>query len=251
VQGRDTTTGEALTKRQAGTIILEELNLEGKDDAVIRKIIDLAADWEAFDLAQDEYKARAITQKARSLKGILAEMDAREKVEQERTERERVERQKGEREELLQRESALLLAQFDHLSTRIDPQQRGYQLQDVLNRLFVAHGIAVAKSFQRNSGGEQIDGAFELEGWHYIVECRWREKLAGIRELDGLYGQIARSGKQTMGLFLSVNGWSEHTVSLVKQNADKSLFLMEGFDLRMVLAHRSTFGACLRLAKNI
>jgi hypothetical protein len=123
----------------------------------------------------------------------------------ERTERERIERHKREREELPQRESALLLAQFDHLSTRIDPQQRGYQLQDVLNRLFLAHGIAVAKSFQRNSGGEQIDGAFELEGWHYIVECRWREKLARIREVDGLYGQIARSGKQTMGLFLSVN----------------------------------------------
>ena len=61
-------------------------------------------------------------------------------------------------------------------------------------------------SFARNSGGEQIDGAFKLDDWHYIVECRWRERLADIRQLDGLYGQVQRSGRQTMGLYLSVNG---------------------------------------------
>ena len=111
-------------------------------------------------------------------------------------------------------------------------------LQRVAQRQPTWHNsrIAVVRSFQRNAGGEQIDGAFELEGWHYIIECRWRERLTAVRELDGLYGQIARSGKQTMGLFLSINGWSEHVVPLVKQNPDKSIILMEGLDLRMVLA---------------
>jgi hypothetical protein len=236
LQGRDATTGEALTKRQAGALIFEELAREGKESATVRKLIDIASGWDAYDLAQDEYKARAVVQKARELKGVLAATDAREKAEQERAAQERVDRQQKEREELLRRESALLLAQFDHLSTHGEPQERGFLLQDVLNRLFVAHGIAVARSFQRNAGGEQIDAAFELESWHYIVECRWREKLAGIRELDGLYGQISRSGKQTMGLFLSINGWSENVVPLLRQNPDKRLILMEGLDLRMVLA---------------
>ena len=70
------------------------------------------------------------------------------------------------------------------------------------------------------------------------MECRWRQKLADIRELDGLKGQVDRSGKQTMGLFLSINGWSEKVPNLLKQNPDKSLFLMEGYDLRTVLAGR-------------
>jgi hypothetical protein len=39
-----------------------------------------------------------------------------------------------------------------------------------------------------------------------------------------------------MGLFLSINGWSEHVIPLMKQNPDKSIILMEGFDLRTVLA---------------
>ena len=119
---------------------------------------------------------------------------------------------------MLRRQSALLLSQFDSACINGEPHERGYFLQDLLNRTFDLHGIAVARSFQRNSGGEQIDGAFEMDGWHYIVECRWRVKLADIRELDGLYGQIERSGRQTMGLFLSVNGWSENVVRLIKQN---------------------------------
>jgi hypothetical protein len=96
----------------------------------------------------------------------------------------------------------------------------------------------VQKSFQRNEGAEQIDGAFRLEGWHYLVECRWRRKLADIRELDGLLGQVGRSGKQTMGLFLSINGWSENVLKLLKQNPEKSLFLMDGYDLRTSLARQ-------------
>jgi hypothetical protein len=105
-----------------------------------------------------------------------------------------------------------------------------------LNRLFDLHEIAVVRAFTRNEGAEQIDGAFRFEGWHYLVECRWRDKLADIRQLDGFLGQVVRSGKQTMGLFLSINGWSDHVPGLLKQNADKSIFLMDGYDLRCVLA---------------
>lgn len=236
VKGTDATTGDALTKRQAGALIFEELARAGTDGATIRKVIDIAADWTAYDLAADEYKARAVVQKARELKGVLEEADARDKAELARASKERAERAQKERETALRKESALLLAQFDHLATAGKPQQRGYLLEDVLNRLFVAHGIPVARSFRRNDGGEQIDGAFELDGWHYIVECRWREKLSDIASLDALYGKIGRSGRQTMGLFLSINGWSEHVVPLIKQNPDKSIILMEGLDLRTVLA---------------
>ena len=38
-----------------------------------------------------------------------------------------------------------------------------------------------------------------------------------------------------MGLFLSVNGWSDNVPGLLKQNPEKSLLLMEGYDLRTVL----------------
>jgi hypothetical protein len=233
---RDATTNDPLTKRQAAALILDELAQQGHDRVVIRKLLDLTAGWGAFHLAQDEFKARAVVQKARELTGVLAEADARERAEQERAAQDRAAQQQREREGTLRQQSGLLLAQFEQASVEGEPHQRGYFLQDLLNRAFDLHRIPVSRAFTRNSGGEQIDGAFEMEGWHYIVECRWRSKLTDIRELDGLYGQIARSGRQTMGLFLSINGWSENVVPLMKQNPDKSIILTEGFDLRTVLA---------------
>jgi hypothetical protein len=53
------------------------------------KIVDLAAEWDSFHLAKDEYDARAVVQKARELKGVLAEADEREKARQEQAAQER------------------------------------------------------------------------------------------------------------------------------------------------------------------
>ena len=237
IKGRDAATGAALTKRQAGATILKELGCDGKDGPVVRRLVELAANWTSFHLADNEYEARAVVQKARELVGVLAAADERERVEHERAMSERAERQRKDRATMLKQQSALLLAQFDEASREdSDPQHRGYLLQDMLNRLFDLHGITIVKAFVRNDGAEQIDAAFEFEGWHYLVECRWRAKLANIRELDGLSGQIGRSGKQTMGLFLSINGWSDNVVPAMKQNQDKSIILMEGYDLRSALS---------------
>jgi hypothetical protein len=243
---RDPTTGKKRSKREAGAVILDELACRGDDQVVIRKLISLAARWTAFHLAQDEYKARAVVQKARELDGILAEMEEREKVEHDRQLRESIDRQQREKEHIVRRESALLLAQFEQAAVDGDPQKRGYFLEDLLNRLFSLHGIKVIKSFRRNDGGEQIDAAFEMDGWHYIVECRWRDSLADIRQLDGLAAKVGRSGRQTMGLFLSITGWSKHVVPLLKQNPDKSIFLMEGYDLRCVLDLRADLRELLK-----
>jgi hypothetical protein len=41
--------------------------------------------------------------------------------------------------------------------------------------------------------------------------------------------------EQAMGLFLSIEGWSENAPPLLKQNPDKCIILMEGYDLKCVL----------------
>ncbi|MFZ3080969.1 MAG: hypothetical protein WA109_14925 [Bellilinea sp.] len=142
---------------------------------------------------------------------------------------------KKERESNKEYQLNLLLKMFDDLSISSDYQTRGFLLQDLLNKLFLLYEISVSKSFQRNEGGEQIDGAFSLQGWYYLIECKWTKKLADIRELDSLLGKVNRSGKQAMGLFLSIDGWSENVPYLLKQNPQKCIILMEGYDLRNVL----------------
>jgi hypothetical protein len=143
---------------------------------------------------------------------------------------------KIEREASKDNQLSLLLKMFDELAQSKEPQKRGFLLQDLLNKVFEIYDIAVRMSFQRNSGGEQIDGAFSMQGWYYLVECKWTKKLADVSELDSLLGKVNRSGRQSMGLFLSIEGWSEKVPMLLKQNPDKCIILMDGYDLRCVLS---------------
>lgn len=232
---RDPSTGWTLSKRQIAPLIVEAVEDRSDCAGTIRAIIEIAANWSSYHLASDEYAARATVQKAREVLDTIEVMEAREAKQRELGRKEEIARMEREKAELFRKQSSLLLMMFDELVSSGDAQRRGYHLQDLLNRTFTLYEIPVYKSFTRNQGGEQIDGAFKLDGWHYLVECRWREKLADIRQLDGLKGQIDRSGKQTMGVFLSINGWSENVCPLLKQNPEKSIILMDGYDLRGVL----------------
>lgn len=228
--------GRPLSKRQIAPLIVEGCEKQLGAQSAIRRIVEIAATWSSFHLADNEYVARATVQKARELFGIIETMEAREARAREIARQEELARFSRERDDMLRRQSNLLLMMFDEVARSDDSQRRGYLLQELLNRLFDIHEVPVVRSFTRNEGAEQVDGAFKLEGWHYIVECRWRETLADTRQLDGLLGQVNRSGKQTMGLFLSINGWSDHVPGLLKQNPNKCIVLMEGYDLRCVLA---------------
>lgn len=227
--------GRLLSKRQIAPLILDGCEKRPQVKGAIRRIVEITAAWSSFHFAENEYAARATVQKARELLNIIETMDAREARAREIARQEELALMETARADLLKRESSLLLMMLDDLGRSDDSQRRGYLLQDLLNRLFLIHQIPAVQSFTRNERAEQIDGAFRLEGWHYIVECRWREKLADIRQLDGLLGQVNRSGKQTMGLFLSINGWSSNVPALLKQNPNKCIFLMDGYDLRCVL----------------
>ena len=50
-----------------------------------------------------------------------------------------------------------------------------------------------------------------------------------------------------MGLFLSIDGWSDNVVPLLKQNPNKNIILMEGLDLRTVLAQQVGLRRLLKL----
>jgi hypothetical protein len=106
--------------------------------------------------------------------------------------------------------------------------------------------VEVEKKFYRNSGAEQIDAGFWLDGWHYLVECKWTTAMTSGAELDRLSGNLRRSGYQTMGLFISVNGWSQHVVPTLKQDPNKNIMLMKGEDARAVLESRISLISLLR-----
>ena len=76
----------------------------------------------------------------------------------------------------------LLLKDFETLSNgSTTPQKRGILFEQSMNKLFKLEDILVRESFRRNEGGEQIDGSFELDGWYYLVECKWQSEMTSTQ----------------------------------------------------------------------
>jgi hypothetical protein len=119
-----------------------------------------------------------------------------------------------------------------------DPQQRGYQLEKVLKDLFELFDLDPKASFKIKA--EQIDGAFTFDNTDYLLECKWKKGLINAQDLDGLTGKLSRKLENTLGLFLSINGFSQDAVD-VHSSGRSLIILMDGSDLMAVLEGRIDF----------
>ncbi|WP_167001008.1 hypothetical protein [Mumia sp. ZJ430] len=116
-----------------------------------------------------------------------------------------------------------------------EAQQRGYSLEKFLNNLFGLYDIDAKGPFR--VVGEQIDGAFTFEGTEFLLEAKWRAEKTGASDLDAFAAKISRKLDNTLGLFLSMNGYHDTAVSLHSQNRPV-MILMDGADLSTVVEDR-------------
>lgn len=119
---------------------------------------------------------------------------------------------------------------------KLDPQPRGYALERILNRLFDVYELDARAPFRL--AGEQIDGAFSLNGTDFIVEAKWQAKPMTTDDLTIFGAKIARRLDNTLGLFLSMSGYQASVVDHVARAGRHMTLLMDGSDLMAVLEQR-------------
>jgi hypothetical protein len=127
-------------------------------------------------------------------------------------------------------------------ATNLTSQQRGFELERILYDLFELFDLDPKASFRIT--GEQIDGAFSLEGTEYLFEGKWQKEMVDSGDLDKFAGRIQRKLDNTLGLFLSINGFSEDGVK-AHTSGRKLMLLMTGEDLMAVLEGRIDFVSLL------
>ena len=126
-------------------------------------------------------------------------------------------------------------ATFFQLIESENPHQRGFSLEKVIRGLFDLFDLDPKASFKIT--GEQIDGAFSFEGTDYLLEAKWQSELVPAKELDSLAGKLSRKLENTLGLFLSINGFSEDAIK-AHASGRRLTILMDGSDLMAVLEGR-------------
>jgi hypothetical protein len=156
-------------------------------------------------------------------------------------EQRKVEERRRKAHERMLRSSAVrthlekLNAEYLQLLTDPDHQKRGYHLERILRLLFEIFDLDPRASFK--IVGEQIDGAFTFDGTDYLFEGKWQQEPVAAVGLDGLAGKLSRKLDNTLGLFLSVNGFSEDGVK-AHSSGRRLMILMDGSDLMAVLEGR-------------
>lgn len=114
----------------------------------------------------------------------------------------------------------------------MDPQRRAYELQAVLRELFDLFDLDPKASFAIS--GEQIDGAFSFDGDDYLLEARWQQDPADPAALRDFAGKIDTKLKTTLGVFVSINGFTDAAVRNHSRRG-ANMFLVNGEDLYAIL----------------
>lgn len=170
---------------------------------------------------------------------------ARERVE-EVVAQERI--KEGEREQrALQLED--LKARYFSLAQDGDRQNAGRELESVLNNLFNLNGLSPREPFR--VVGEQIDGSFELDHEIYLIEAKWEKKACPEADLLVFREKIEGKSKFTRGVFVSVNGITTEARDSITRGKQPVFFILDGYDLLMLLADAIDLKTFLRQRQRI
>jgi 5S rRNA maturation endonuclease (ribonuclease M5) len=133
-------------------------------------------------------------------------------------------------------------AQLDALppsSDDISKQQRGRDFERVLHYMFDEAGMAPRKGFRPQ--GEEIDGSFLFHGRPMLFEAKWTNDPIPASTLYQFRGKLDGKLIGTIGLFISMGGYSKDAVDALIAGKSLNLILFDGDDMR-ALANSQTFG---------
>lgn len=119
------------------------------------------------------------------------------------------------------------------VSSRDDPQSRGYGLEDLLAELFAVHEITYRPPYRTEN--EQIDGHFSFKGFDYLVEARWRASPPSEADLAALKTKVDKKITSTRGLFISIVSFRTEVVFEFTKGIASNILLMDGSDLMLIL----------------
>jgi hypothetical protein len=134
---------------------------------------------------------------------------------------------------------------FVAMQSAHDVHQRGRDLERLLYELFALYDLEPRLAYNEKS--DQIDGSFSFDTDDYILEAKWLAGPADKADADGLMAKVGRQGKNGLGLFVSVNGFTKG----FRETYDRAtpFLTLDGDDLFIILSGLMRLDDALRLKK--
>ncbi|HEX8394512.1 MAG TPA: hypothetical protein VF665_19350 [Longimicrobium sp.] len=123
-------------------------------------------------------------------------------------------------------------------------RKRGQEFEVFLHSLLAASDLAPRTRYRPD--GEEIDGSFELAGRVYLLEAKWHRDPLPASAIYAFKGKVDGKLAGTLGLFVSVSGYSVDAVEALTLGKTLNVILADRDDIIAALASEAGFGGVLR-----
>ena len=193
------------------------------------------------DLRNWENSAQMIadaTKAVAELKGYLRVQDEEIQTEREREEAKTRAREEREKIQRSATDKVKLQRRLEELHSAVGTQQGGYDFQTWFYDLLDFCELQNRKPYV--SSGRQIDGSLTLDGTTYLIELKFTATQAGATDIDSLRSKVDDKADNTMGIMVSISGYS--SVAVTQASGRKTaLLLLDGMHLYLFLAGTISF----------
>ena len=118
------------------------------------------------------------------------------------------------------------------LSSKLGSQEAGYKFQGWFYDLLDFSEIPNRKPYVHN--GRQIDGSLTISGTTYLVELKFTAEQASAPDIDTFYKKVTSKADNTMGILVSISGYS--SVAREEASGNKTpLLLLDHRHIYLVL----------------
>jgi hypothetical protein len=233
--------------------VLDALNTSADGLGPLRRIVQETLEYTSGDhllwMNDGAKRKREAERSLEHLRLLVQSYDAAKKTEQEERDARIKKLQEAARGAAFQEKLRAIKDRFVGSFREPDAQQRGYGLEQILYDVFLLFELEPRGPFKRV--GEQIDGAFVHDGDHFLLEAKWQEDLVNLADLRDLDGAANSSLDNTLGLFFSLNGFSEVGLAGYAQGSRPRIICMDGAHLMAVLDSRIDLSDLLRRMRDI
>lgn len=132
----------------------------------------------------------------------------------------------------------VLSSKLNALAMRLGSQEAGYEFQSWFYDLMDFFEVMNRRPY--TTAGRQIDGSVTVSGTTYLVELKFTREQAAATDIDSVVKKINDKADNTMGIMLSMSGYSEVAISEASGRRTP-LLLMDHRHLYLALGGGATF----------
>ncbi|TET12727.1 MAG: hypothetical protein E3J81_10290 [Dehalococcoidia bacterium] len=120
-----------------------------------------------------------------------------------------------------------------------DKHRRGYVFQNLIYSMLYHESLYPRTSYRPK--GEEIDGAFYLNHRTFLLEAKWTADPTPASEIYRFKGKVDGKLVGTLGIFISMSGYSEDAPEALEQGKTPSVVLFDQSDMDAIFISDTNF----------